>query len=128
MHSSIVLMVMTRCAALAALTLALTLTPSLSGGDIAEARPVKQKTCDQKYFDCIARCNQSAIEKYGGSVGVPGKTNTEANNCEKRTCMPQLKKCLDAKKKPTMSEQPLQPLKPPVGSRQPQVVPGLKQQ
>jgi hypothetical protein len=117
MHSSIVLMVMTRCAAVAALTLALTLAPSLRGGDIAEARAVKEKTCLQKYFDCVGRCNQRAIDKYGPTDGNDPKHKTviEANNCERRTCMPQWNNCeAAAKKKSTKSEQPP---KPPVGSK-----------
>ena len=152
MRRSIVLMVMTRCAALAALTLALTLAPSLSGGDIAEARAVKPKSCDQKYLDCVGRCADSANKK-AGVTHSNDKTAMEASNCTKRTCDPQLRNCLAAQKKPTKFEQSLQPLKPPVGSkagggvapgggviepvtpsqppvgpRQPQVVPGLKQQ
>lgn len=108
MHSSIVLMVMTRCAALAALTFALTLAPSLSGGDLAEARAVKQKTCSQKYFECYARCQQRAIEKYGPTSGSDPKNKAviETNNCDKRTCLPQLRNCKEPVKKSTTSEQP----------------------
>lgn len=135
MRTSIALL--TRFTAFGGLILALTLAPSLFGsGDIAEAKTKQQ--CYAKAQSCELRCSARAGEKYGvygSSTSNQAKAGAEYNNCNNRTCSPQLKTCLanasDAKEQPLKQQKatrspttaPTQPLRPQKATRSPATAP-----
>jgi len=118
-----------RFAAIAALTAALTLAPSLflSNGDVAQA---KEASCTDKFQSCMNRC-WSAAEKGGGDLA---KQIDSLERCQARTCNAVRNRCEAASKgksqkveKATATRSPQtappQPLTPQKVTRSPTTVP-----
>jgi hypothetical protein len=61
--------------------------------DVAGATTMKR--CGDRYFGCTDRCRARAEAKYGTDwKNDPSHPAViEMNNCDKRTCLPQLKAC-----------------------------------
>jgi hypothetical protein len=120
----------TRFAAIAALTAALTLAPSLfrSSGDIATAK--EQATCNDKFQSCMNRC-WGAAEKSSPDVV---KQTDYLERCQARTCNAVRNRCEAASKGKSQKVEkatatgspqttPRQPLTPQKVTRSPTTVP-----
>jgi hypothetical protein len=85
---------LTRLTAIAILSFALMLAPSLfhTGGDVAEATTKKQ--CQSKAQGCANRCHKNAGFKPGMSREQFDKAFNQEASCLNRTCGPQLNNCL----------------------------------
>ena len=85
---------LTRLTAIATLSFALMLAPSLfhTGGDVAEATTKKQ--CQAKAQGCGNRCHKNAGYKPGMSRQQFDQAFNEEVSCNNRTCGPQLNNCL----------------------------------